>query len=484
MATTEVRTGIVPHRALLLSLVSLWVPIAASAMVPEWITGDIGVLVWMLALVPGFLLSYYRGWQGAALALAGGMAALSIAQALLLLVHATAPRPEVLFGVVTVLTVVSLGSGVLSTLFHRMLDRAERMALTDAGTGMPNRRHAILELEKAFAAAQRGADLTVVLFDLDHFKRVNDRHGHAEGDRVLVKFADILQSITRAMHVTARFGGEEFVAVLRGVGPGGARIYAERVRQRLAELVLPCGPVTVSAGVAAYEPGMASPDVLLAAADQALYRAKDAGRDRVVVLDRAGRRTEAPDPSAGARRGGGAARPRGAGAGGGRRRRRVAQRRPGASSLRLHRAGVTLADAGRGDRARTRRPPGGGAHRHRHAGDGRLPAGGDPRGDPGRGSRRLHVGLLPGGRGLGWRARRGARLPQQTHLHLHARPPRPLEPGSAGADAATLSRGRRPGGRRCRRHRPPPRCPSRSATDASGWRRVSSSSTPTSIAAT
>ncbi len=292
MATTEVRAGNVPQQALLLSLLSLWVPVAASAMLPDWTSGDIGVLVWLLALVPGFLLSYYRGWQGASLALAGGMAALSIAQVVLLLVHATAPRPEVLVGLVAVLTAVSLGSGVLSTLFHRLLDRAERMALTDAGTGMPNRRHAILELEKAFAAAQRGAELAVVMFDLDHFKRVNDRHGHAEGDRVLVKFADILQSVTRAMHVTARFGGEEFVAVLRGVGHGGARIYAERVRQRLAELILPCGPVTVSAGVAGYEPGMASPDVLLAAADQALYRAKDTGRDRVVVLDRAGRRPE------------------------------------------------------------------------------------------------------------------------------------------------------------------------------------------------
>jgi putative two-component system response regulator len=261
---------------------------------PDWTSGDVGVLVWLLALVPGFLLSYYRGWQGASLALAGGMAALSVTQVVLLLVHATAPRPEVLLGMVVVLTTVSLGSGVLSTLFLRMLDRAERMALTDSGTGMPNRRHAILELEKAFAAAQRGAELSVVLFDLDHFKRVNDKHGHAEGDRVLVKFADVLQSVTRAMHVTARFGGEEFVAVLRGVGPSGARIYAERVRQRLTELPLPCGPITVSAGVAGYEPGMAAPDVLLAAADQALYRAKDTGRDRVVVLDRVGRRADMP----------------------------------------------------------------------------------------------------------------------------------------------------------------------------------------------
>ncbi len=293
------RKSDVPKRALLLSLLSLWVPIGSSALFPDWTGDDVGVLVWLLALVPGFLLSYYRGWRGASLALAGGMAAFSLAQVVIVSTDTPLPAPEVLLGVVLVLTTVSLASGWLSTRFHRSLDEAERMALTDSGTGIPNRRHAILELEKGFAAARRGSTLAVVLFDLDHFKRVNDEHGHAEGDRILTEFAALLEAETRSMHVAARFGGEEFLAILRESTAEGARIYADRVRERLREVTVGSEPVTVSAGVAAYEEGMASPDVLVAAADQALYRAKRQGRDRVVVLGKKGSRI--PDDAAPAR---------------------------------------------------------------------------------------------------------------------------------------------------------------------------------------
>jgi diguanylate cyclase (GGDEF)-like protein len=288
------RGAVVPKQALLLSLLSLWVPVLSSAFFPDWTGENVGVLVWLLALVPGFLLSYYRGWKGASVALAGGMAAFSVAQALAVATHATVPPPEVLMGVVTVLTTVSLGSGVISTLFRRALERAEQMALTDPGTGMPNRRHALMELERAFAAAERGDKLSVVLFDLDYFKRVNDGWGHAEGDRVLAGFAAVLRASNRAMNLAARFGGEEFVAVLRSSEAPGAAVFAERVRTELRKQAFPCGTVTVSAGVAEYEPGMPSPDVLLAAADQALYRAKNTGRDRVVVLSRQGRLPDGP----------------------------------------------------------------------------------------------------------------------------------------------------------------------------------------------
>ncbi len=286
---SQLGKGPVPKQALLLSLLSLWVPVASSALFPDWTGDTVGVLVWLLALVPGFLLSYYRGWKGASVALAGGMAALSVAQVVILLIAASPPSPSVLFAMVSVLTVVSLGSGWLSTHFHRSLEQAERLALTDSGTGIPNRRHALLDLEKAFAAAKRGAKISVVLFDLDHFKRVNDLYGHPEGDRVLAMFAEILRTHNRAMNTTARFGGEEFIAVLRDSEAAGARVFAERVRQALKALTFPSGPITVSAGIAEYEDGMASPDVLVAAADQALYRAKSEGRDRVVVIGRKGR---------------------------------------------------------------------------------------------------------------------------------------------------------------------------------------------------
>jgi len=295
MITIEVRRGPMPPQALLISLLCLWVPVTSSALFPDWTSTDVGVLVWILALVPGFLLSYHRGWRGASVGLAGAMAAFTVSQVVIVTTDATPPTWEILFGVTAVVLFVSLGSGMVATLLHRALDRAERLALTDPGTGIPNRRHAVLELEKAFAAAQRGAVLSVVLFDLDHFKRVNDWHGRREGDRVLAKFGEILQTATRAMHVTGRFGGEEFLAVLRGIPGEGAQIFADRVRRRLKELALPSGPLTVSAGIAEYETGMASPDVLLAAADQALYRAKSGGGDRVIVLGKVGRRSEAPD---------------------------------------------------------------------------------------------------------------------------------------------------------------------------------------------
>jgi putative two-component system response regulator len=301
MDRTPARSRRVPGKALLLSLLSLSVPVVSSALFPGWTSGDAGVLLWLPALVPGFLLSYYRGWRGASMALAAGMAALALAQVAVLLTGAATPNTTLLLGIVSVLTVVSLGSGVLSQFLHRDLDRAERLALTDVGTGIPNRRHAALELEKSFAAAQRGAKLSVVLFDLDRFKDVNDRYGHAEGDRVLRGFAEILRASTRAMHVTARFGGEEFVAVLRDIDAQGAHIFADRIRVRMKESEILPTPVTVSGGVAQYEEGMAAPDVLLAAADQALYYAKTSGRDQVVVVSRKGRKDGEMEPELPAR---------------------------------------------------------------------------------------------------------------------------------------------------------------------------------------
>lgn len=279
----------VPLIALLLSLICLWIPVASSSFLPAWTHEDMGILVWLLALVPGFLLSYYRGWTGASLALAGGMAAFTVAQLIVVVTGSPLPRPEILLGVAAVLVAVALGSGWISTLFHRSLERARELALTDPGTRLPNRRQATLHLERAFAAAQRGTPLSVVVFDLDHFKGVNDRFGHATGDRVLERFAEILRDQTRGMNLSARLGGEEFISVLETVDSGGGEVFAERVRRMLEEEPFSWGSVTVSAGVAEYEPEMATPDVLVAAADQALYRAKSQGRNRTVRLARQGR---------------------------------------------------------------------------------------------------------------------------------------------------------------------------------------------------
>lgn len=281
--------GQVPRHALLLSLVSLWIPILASSVFPEWTYESVGILVWLLALIPAFLLSFYKGWRGASLALAAGMAAFSVAQVIIVVTDAELPPTEVLLGAAIVLVAVALGSGWITSLLRSSLHSAEEMALTDANTRLPNRRHGLIHLESTFEGVRRGGAMAVVLFDLDRFKQVNDNYGHAVGDEVLIEFASILRNRTRSMDLSARFGGEEFLTVLQDCKAEGAVHFAEDVQRRLREKEWPWGTQTVSAGVAEYEPGMTSPEVLVAAADEALYVAKDKGRDRVCV---AGEETE------------------------------------------------------------------------------------------------------------------------------------------------------------------------------------------------
>lgn len=271
-------------RILVLSVFSLLIPLLSSGVFPDWTGDDLGMLVWLLALAPAFLLSYHHGWRGSSVALAAAMAAFSVGQAILAWQGTEGPSPQVVFAAVVVLLVVTLGSGWLSTAFHRSLEETMHLALTDRGTGLPNRGHAALHLERAFAASRRGAALSVVAFDLDHFKDLNDRFGHAVGDHVLAEFAGVLKGITRDMNLSARIGGEEFLSILDGVEPAGAEVFANRVLDELRGKEFRWGRVTASAGIAGYEGSMASPDVLVAAADQALYRAKRSGRDRVCVL--------------------------------------------------------------------------------------------------------------------------------------------------------------------------------------------------------
>jgi two-component system cell cycle response regulator len=133
-----------------------------------------------------------------------------------------------------------------------------------------------------------GRELAVLMVDVDHFKSVNDRFGHAAGDRALRVVAETLRGNTRVFDSIARYGGEEFVVLMPGTGPDAAVAAAERLRASVAAAAFdtPDGsPVhlTVSVGVACSPEHPASPDALLAAADQALYDAKRGGRNRVTV---------------------------------------------------------------------------------------------------------------------------------------------------------------------------------------------------------
>ena len=168
--------------------------------------------------------------------------------------------------------------------------RLERAAQTDALTGIYNRGHVMDVLDRAFARASEKRPLSVVLVDIDFFKRVNDDHGHLIGDEVLRRVASTLQESLRRDDALGRFGGEEFLLVLPGFGDAEARVVAERCRAAVARLDLGVpaangdGPlrVTASFGIATVPPAYATVETLLDVADGALYQAKRGGRNSVV----------------------------------------------------------------------------------------------------------------------------------------------------------------------------------------------------------
>ena len=173
--------------------------------------------------------------------------------------------------------------------------RLEQQATTDPLTGLGNRRMMTLRLGEELERAQRfGHTLSLLMIDIDHFKRINDRHGHDAGDRAIVAVAQVLRSVTRGMDTAARFGGEEFVLLMPETTLPVALEVAERLRIAAAHLRVECDDgqlvnLTISIGVTssapqATAPARREPDSLtdlLIRADQALYRAKHAGRDRV-----------------------------------------------------------------------------------------------------------------------------------------------------------------------------------------------------------
>lgn len=161
-----------------------------------------------------------------------------------------------------------------------------RLATIDPLTGAFNRRYflsaATQEMERT---VRYSGALSVLMVDIDHFKHVNDQHGHALGDEVLRKVVEVCRANLREVDVFSRLGGEEFAALLPQTAMAGAVGLAERLRRAVAEMVVPLAGtdlrVTISVGVAERQPGEASFDHLLGRADQALYRAKQSGRDRV-----------------------------------------------------------------------------------------------------------------------------------------------------------------------------------------------------------
>lgn len=171
--------------------------------------------------------------------------------------------------------------------------RLFRLAVTDGLTGLYVRRYFDLRLKEEIGRINRyGGRLAILVMDLDHFKDINDVHGHTFGDEVLKGTASaIKRSARRKIDIACRYGGEELVLVLPGIGAEGAREVGERIRLDLAsqKLLSPIGPVrvTISGGAAAIEgPTKLTPQELFSQADRALYLAKQKGRNRVEVYIR------------------------------------------------------------------------------------------------------------------------------------------------------------------------------------------------------
>lgn len=161
--------------------------------------------------------------------------------------------------------------------------RLAHLATHDTLTGLPNRRRTLEVLHDAVDLVQRyEGGLAVATIDVDHFKRVNDTWGHAVGDDVLAGFGEALGARLRATDTAGRVGGEEFLIVMPGTGPGEAVALVAALQELCRDrVVLPDGSgIAFSAGVAAHAPGDSAGD-LLRRADRALYAAKEAGRDRV-----------------------------------------------------------------------------------------------------------------------------------------------------------------------------------------------------------
>jgi diguanylate cyclase (GGDEF)-like protein len=179
------------------------------------------------------------------------------------------------------------------------LGRLRTMAATDHLTALANRRHFSTQLEQQYSRAVRyGHDLTCCMCDLDNYKQLNDSLGHQVGDRVLVITAEVIRSMLRLSDTAARYGGDEFVLLLPETDCLQALAAGQRLRERLVDRLACSGPlagsVTLSMGIASLrrdEPATA--DALVSMADRALYAAKAAGRDRIVLLSDL---AEAPTP--------------------------------------------------------------------------------------------------------------------------------------------------------------------------------------------
>ena len=286
------RTRLVCLAFLLALCVAAVLPLGLLAQFNEWIDG---------AMVLGLIAVVARAWRAAspttapatphARTLLAGTAAFSAALSYDLLseygfvpVAQILPGLPSLFWIGFLIFVVAVG---IATAGQWAL--TEVTALVDPLTEL-SRRHVLEDALRRESGRLRrtGGSLALVMIDLDHFKRINDTHGHRVGDQVLARVGRLLRSSARNLDLPARFGGEEFAVLLYDTDMPGALAFCERFRGNLGEMRVPVAggaavQVTASMGVSVGS-GLADPDALIEAADRAMYRAKSEGRDRLVSV--------------------------------------------------------------------------------------------------------------------------------------------------------------------------------------------------------
>ena len=287
---------IVRGRTLAAALVLAGEVMVHGAVATMWIGWAAGFHFYILLILPVVVVSgYFRPWAKTTLACLSGLFYIGLDA---LYRHATPPHvvPRVVLDALHYLNLAAMLAilSVLALGYHRLVTRAEsrlrELACTDPLTQLRNRRFTMEVAQHEAAVFERGGrPLAILLGDIDHFKRINDRHGHAAGDAVLCAVAQVLREGVREVDHVARWGGEEFLVLLPATDVAEALRVAERLRaavQALPESLWPGGAaqadVTLTIGVATLRRSETVEQALVRA-DRALYDGKQAGRNRVLL---------------------------------------------------------------------------------------------------------------------------------------------------------------------------------------------------------
>lgn len=262
--------------ALPVIILFLWLEISSSLVLRLWL--------YTALLLPGMLLCYYLGFKGALLAIIINTPML-FTQAW----QAYSGRFEHAFVLLShsmLLFIALFLTGVLAEKLKRQEEAMKRLSVTDELTGLFNHRFFYQCLEKEADRARRYRHpLTLVIIDLDNFKKYNDTWGHIQGDRALATAAAVLKSAVRSTDIVARYGGEEFAIILPMTDLVSAKVICERIRESLAATPIPAGkgstePLTASFGAVSLESTMTA-EQLVKEADKILYFAKNCGKNLV-----------------------------------------------------------------------------------------------------------------------------------------------------------------------------------------------------------